>query len=1152
MPFIIGIIAIMLTGCSIFLALIISTTKDVDNKNIEDAKKDGSSNEVAVVKKEIVPDEIAELFGVNPDDYDTDEDGLSNYIEIYITGTLPTLADTDEDGTTDADEDSDEDGLTNIEEVDLGTNLLKVDTDNDGIPDYDEVTDYETDPCQYDTDGDKLGDGDEIILGLDPLKKKTDGKTLDSEREFTQDLSENNIEEALISEESEAIPSLTLTASGNINRNVEIISTYSNDFSDSRAIVGKGIDIVGENISEGVLSFELKDSGIMHTLEDTGDRFPTALICKYNEDGTTEYLRTDFDEEESLLTAEIEGEGTYFVLDVKNLFDELGLEMPTVSEEEYEVSAETLSATTLGKSNQGAVATMLSYSEPVKTTSKKTKAKGSAAAMAQADIIFIIDTTGSMGNEISNVKNNINGFIDALKARGVSAALALIDYQDLDADGYDSTKIHKNGASNWFYDMDEYKAAISALSLGNGGDTEECAVDALETARLLDMRASAGKIFVLVTDADYKVLNRYEIPSMDFEIDLLKNAGVSCSVISSSYDKDTYENLYTQTNGIWADINGNFETELTMLADKIGDEIVGDGYWIYLYGPVPVPVRLDAEPEEGSDVDTDKDGIPDIEELESITPEKEIDLDELLTEVSRGVITGTNYGVVSMYKYKSSPVEQDSDFDGIGDWEDEKPCDNSFEATVYNSIPEGINVKYKMDYRYLINSEYPNTLYNQELSALGAVYATLAYKGTIKYNYGIETDKIQIDEVYKKFGLDNVIDYSLGDGIKISETEKFEAYHDDDISEVVVGHRKLEHGGKLHEIIIVSVRGTNGTIEEWSSNFDVGATCDDYWDKDNDDWDNHENHKGFDVAANRLSEFLDWYIGKYVEAGAEKSIYIVGHSRGAAIANILGSMYTTRTDFNTYAYGFATPNTTTVSNAESYRGIYSIVNNDDIVPKLPLTYWKFKKYGTVKSASVGDEYENTFLGEKEGDWEWLINANKTSDKLDYNKNGSVSMTVSQFEKVVKSRDELYSLPDDAEELEDYALILDEEYDTYDKAEDAAQKKYDSYSFRLKRACEIGVYEETNKITKKTNYKPAILQKPDFLNMNIAEMAVGNMGDGLGYNVAKKYASAKNGFIVTAADQAEGWKGDITTFLRIGGMGHGHWPETYYLLGRYHK
>jgi hypothetical protein len=44
-----------------------------------------------------------------------------------------------------------------------------IDTDNDGIPDYDEVNLYRTDPNEPDTDGDGFADGIEIVRGFDPL-----------------------------------------------------------------------------------------------------------------------------------------------------------------------------------------------------------------------------------------------------------------------------------------------------------------------------------------------------------------------------------------------------------------------------------------------------------------------------------------------------------------------------------------------------------------------------------------------------------------------------------------------------------------------------------------------------------------------------------------------------------------------------------------------------------------------------------------------------------------------------------------------------------------------------------------------------------------------------------------------------------------------
>lgn len=52
----------------------------------------------------------------------------------------------------------------------------------------------------------------------------------------------------------------------------------------------------------------------------------------------------------------------------------------------------------------------------------------------------------------------------------------------------------------------------------------------------------------------------------------------------------------------------------------------------------------------------------------------------------------------------------------------------------------------------------------------------------------------------------------------------------DDVTEFFVGHKNIVYNGSVSEIVVVSVRGTNGTNAEWSSNFDVGADTTDYYD----------------------------------------------------------------------------------------------------------------------------------------------------------------------------------------------------------------------------------------------------------------------------------------------------------------------------------
>ena len=611
---------------------------------------------------------------------------------------------------------------------------------------------------------------------------------------------------------------------------------------------------------------------------------------------------------------------------------------------------------------------------------------------------------------------------------------------------------------------------------------------------------------------------RYGIPSMAAEIELLKNAGVTCAVVSPSYEQGTYYDLYNGTNGVWADIYGDFYSELMTLADKIGSDVVGDGYWVYLEGPVPVPVRLDEEPKVGSTVDTDKDGIYDIDELEGATPSGSIDLDVLITKVSMGAITGTDYGTVMMYKYKSSPVEVDTDFDGTEDLEDNLPKSNNFEAVMHYKLDDKnrtCNVEFSMDYRDLIEGN--NEMYSKDLSKLSILYASDVYDDLyIEFANGVTGGNDTPTTFGTILGLNDAKCYD----IKGSEY----SVDKDDITEFFVGHKNIVYNGKISEVIVVSVRGTNGTNAEWSSNFDVGADTTEYYDAvgyNHPDWKNKANHKGFDVAANRVYDKLFEYINTYVDSSAQTSILITGHSRGAAIANILCQMFEDNTSYRTYGYTFATPNSTTSMNISNYKTIFNIVNEDDIIPYLPLSEWGFGNYGVTKSISVNKHYENKWLGAEEGTWEWLIG-------VDYNDDGGTDRTLKCFGKIASCRDDLYKL-DTSEDGKVWENNIG--HITYAGAKTELQELEETLEKeKLLKFCNVYIVGGGVSYHVEINYSPA------YLMQSLSNMTTGT-GPLLGHDVKGKYASAKASFVASSGK------------VVIGGMTHPHMQPTYYLIAR---
>ncbi|MCP4249576.1 MAG: VWA domain-containing protein [bacterium] len=92
------------------------------------------------------------------------------------------------------------------------------------------------------------------------------------------------------------------------------------------------------------------------------------------------------------------------------------------------------------------------------------------------DMLFIIDATGSMSDDISAVKARLDEIIDAMIANGDGTQRAgVVTYQDLCNDGENST-VKLQELTN---DLELVRDAINGISTGGGGDLPESVYDAI-------------------------------------------------------------------------------------------------------------------------------------------------------------------------------------------------------------------------------------------------------------------------------------------------------------------------------------------------------------------------------------------------------------------------------------------------------------------------------------------------------------------------------------------------------------------------------------------------------------------------------------------------------------------------------------------------
>lgn len=162
---------------------------------------------------------------------------------------------------------------------------------------------------------------------------------------------------------------------------------------------------------------------------------------------------------------------------------------------------------------------------------------GALQGQRKADILFVLDCTGSMQGEIDAVRDGIFSFVDSIKTEGVRARAGLNAFRDRLIN--EEAQVLSFGGSVFTDQPDAFRREVSLLSASGGGDRPERSLDALLLAARQPFVTDGEKVIVLITDAPPHIPDR-ETRSVEQLVVALGAAGISqCYPMIRTEDSDS-------------------------------------------------------------------------------------------------------------------------------------------------------------------------------------------------------------------------------------------------------------------------------------------------------------------------------------------------------------------------------------------------------------------------------------------------------------------------------------------------------------------------------------------------------------------------------------------------------------------------------------
>ena len=264
------------------------------------------------------------------------------------------------------------------------------------------------------------------------------------------------------------------------------------------------------------------------------------------------------------------------------------------------------------------------------------------------------------------------------------------------------------------------------------------------------------------------------------------------------------------------------------------------------------------------------------------------------------------------------------------------------------------------------------TVYNHGLAQAAAALSAATYEETGYYD-GV-LDRAVLDEMLAALGFEWMQTSSYQYRTTLVDHAYAIMTGEDDIVEYSIATKRIVSSatGERRNLICVAIRGTR--FAEWLSNMNFADSSDSVGD-----------HLGFARASQDIEDDISEIVAR--DPDATWSLLVCGHSRGAGVSDILVSdldllamiiqnvgvesfaedmidseeladaekedyeLFATETraasTWNIYCYTFAAPNASSydMASESEFDNIFNIVNPADIVTRLPLESWGYRRYG---------------------------------------------------------------------------------------------------------------------------------------------------------------------------------------------------------------